>query len=151
MSRPTHKDRFASAFVETTSRHADTYHPPDGMLVSGRRSGSSRLHIDMDDAGRDGLCGVSGLEIECDAVRAADLCPKCLAAWVAANLPTDAQMVEAAKTRFIHEEGNIEVDDNAQVSRADGNPCRGAYVQAWVWVPDEDAKTMVTEKAEAKA
>lgn len=53
--------------------------------------------------------------------------------------PSDAQMVAAAKARFIHDEGDIEVDDNAKISRPDGNPERGAYVQAWVWVRDEDA------------
>jgi hypothetical protein len=35
-----------------------------------------------------------------------------------------------------HDEGVIEIDENARVSDgADG----GAYVQAWVWVSDEDA------------
>jgi hypothetical protein len=32
-----------------------------------------------------------------------------------------------------HEEGEIEIDDQATVSVAD--PTEGAYVQAWVWVP----------------
>jgi hypothetical protein len=31
-----------------------------------------------------------------------------------------------------HEDGQIEVDDNAPISRGDDE---GAYVQAWVWVP----------------
>ena len=148
MSRATHKDRFASAFVESAGKHSDSdaYLPPEDMLVSGRRSGSSRLHIEVDDAGRDGLCGVSGLEIGSESVTEQDLCPKCLAAWITEHLPTDAQMVAAAQTRFIHEEGNIEVDDAAKISRADGNPSRGAYVQAWVWVPDEDGKLMQTKE-----
>jgi hypothetical protein len=30
-----------------------------------------------------------------------------------------------------HEDGQIEVDDDARISVADG----GAYVEAWVWVP----------------
>ena len=34
-----------------------------------------------------------------------------------------------------HDEGEIEVDDNALVSAGDGD---GAYVQAWVWVPSEE-------------
>lgn len=34
-----------------------------------------------------------------------------------------------------HEAGTIEIDDGAPVSLSDG----GAYVQAWVWVDDEDA------------
>lgn len=35
-----------------------------------------------------------------------------------------------------HRDGEIEVDDTAVVSRAEGNPDHGAYVQAWVWVDD---------------
>ncbi len=31
-----------------------------------------------------------------------------------------------------HEEGQIEVDGNARVARGDD---KGAYVEAWVWVP----------------
>lgn len=54
--------------------------------------------------------------------------------------PSDAQMVAAAQRRFARDEGDIEVDDGAKVSRADDNPEEGAYVQAWVWVPDADAR-----------
>lgn len=37
------------------------------------------------------------------------------------------------QARAIHaEEGEIEIDDNAKISRGDD---AGAYVQAWVWVP----------------
>jgi hypothetical protein len=43
---------------------------------------------------------------------------------------------ELAKTQY-HREGEIEIDDNAKVSRGD-DP--GAYVQAWVWIPDPNAK-----------
>jgi hypothetical protein len=52
--------------------------------------------------------------------------------------PTLRQYREAAK-RLHHDEGTCEVDDNAPVSRAVGNPDKGAYVQAWVWVYDVDA------------
>lgn len=45
--------------------------------------------------------------------------------------------VERARAAF-QDEGVLEIDDNALVSRADGNPDHGAYVQAWVWVPDEE-------------
>ncbi len=51
--------------------------------------------------------------------------------------PTDEQYRAAAKAAH-HDEGTLEIDDNAPVSRADGNPDKGAYVQAWVWVSDED-------------
>ena len=40
-----------------------------------------------------------------------------------------------AKAREIYEdEGSVEVDDNAVVSRAKPSE-GGAYIQAWVWVP----------------
>jgi hypothetical protein len=42
----------------------------------------------------------------------------------------------AAARREYQRDGEIEVDDNAQVSRTRGNPDHGAYVQAWVWVSD---------------
>ena len=43
-----------------------------------------------------------------------------------------------------HDEGEVEIDDNAKVSLAmDENGVVGAYVQAWVWVaapekPDDE-------------
>lgn len=48
-------------------------------------------------------------------------------------------MIEAAR-RLYEREGEIEIDDGAKVSRADDNPDAGAYVQAWVWVYDQDAR-----------
>ncbi len=36
-----------------------------------------------------------------------------------------------------HRDGEIEVDDNARVSLGDD---RGAYVEAWVWVPKGENK-----------
>lgn len=36
-----------------------------------------------------------------------------------------------------HDEGVIEIDDTARISRGRDS---GAYVQAWVWVSDDDAK-----------
>jgi hypothetical protein len=35
-------------------------------------------------------------------------------------------------------DGEIEVDSNARISRGDD---RGAYVEAWVWVPDDEDLT----------
>ncbi len=32
-------------------------------------------------------------------------------------------------------DGKVEVDSNARISRGDDH---GAYVEAWVWVPDDD-------------
>lgn len=48
------------------------------------------------------------------------------------NSPSDEYTVIRARTLW-HREGEIEVDPNAVVSRGNDN---GAYVQAWVWVPD---------------
>ena len=56
-------------------------------------------------------------------------------------MPTNKAMIQAAK-KIWHREGEIEIDDKAKVSRAKGNPDSGAYVQAWVWVSDEEAETM---------
>ena len=36
-----------------------------------------------------------------------------------------------------YSEGTLEIDDNAKVSRAEGNEDKGAYVEAWIWVPDQ--------------
>jgi hypothetical protein len=45
------------------------------------------------------------------------------------------------RARDLHQdEGTIEIDDGALVSRAARNPNKGAYVQAWVWVPDADCE-----------
>jgi hypothetical protein len=54
------------------------------------------------------------------------------------NLPTDEQMRAAAKAQY-EDEGSIEIDDDALISRAKPNSDKGAYVQAWVWVYDKDA------------
>lgn len=48
---------------------------------------------------------------------------------------TNEQYVLAAKKLYTSE-GEIEVDANAEVSRGDDD---GAYVQAWVWVPNSVA------------
>jgi ATP-dependent protease HslVU (ClpYQ) peptidase subunit len=39
------------------------------------------------------------------------------------------------RAKKLHKEGELEIDDDAVVSCGDD---RGAYVQAWVWVKDED-------------
>ena len=54
--------------------------------------------------------------------------------------PTRTQMIAAARSLY-QSEGEIEIDDNAKVSRAEGNPDNGAFVQGWVWVSDEEAKS----------
>jgi hypothetical protein len=56
--------------------------------------------------------------------------------------PTDAQYLSAAR-RIHHEDGEVEVDEDSgkmpkgRVSRGDDH---GAYVLAWVWVPDSEAR-----------
>jgi hypothetical protein len=42
-----------------------------------------------------------------------------------------------AKKRF-HDEGFLEIDETAPVSQAEGNPDKGAYVQAWIWIYDAE-------------
>jgi hypothetical protein len=52
--------------------------------------------------------------------------------------PSDKKMRAAAKTQY-HTDGEIEIDDDAEISRSERNEDGGAYVAAWVWVRDEDA------------
>lgn len=48
---------------------------------------------------------------------------------------TDKEIIAEAREMYASD-GEIEIDDNARVSRSDAP---GAYVAAWVWVPfDED-------------
>lgn len=47
---------------------------------------------------------------------------------------TDDQYWKQAKKQY-EQEGSIEIDDLAEVSRGEDS---GAYVQAWVWVSDDD-------------
>ena len=49
--------------------------------------------------------------------------------------PSNRKMIEAARRQY---EGALEIDDGAMINRAEGNPGHGAYVQAWVWVADEE-------------
>jgi hypothetical protein len=50
------------------------------------------------------------------------------------GLKTDEWFRARAKELY-HEEGEVEVECNALVSRGDDE---GAYVEAWVWVPLQD-------------
>lgn len=53
--------------------------------------------------------------------------------------PTVEQYRNAAK-RLHHVEGETEIDEDARISRpAADEPEDRAYVQAWVWVPIEEA------------
>lgn len=49
---------------------------------------------------------------------------------------TTQEYRQAARRRYARD-GEIEIDENAKVSRG-SDP--GAYVQAWVWVPDDEAE-----------
>ncbi len=53
--------------------------------------------------------------------------------------PSDEQYREAARALY-HTDGETEIDLNAPLSKARGNPDKGCYVQAWVWVYDTDAR-----------
>lgn len=58
---------------------------------------------------------------------------------MASHMPT-AWYRRQARTAY-HEEGRIEIDDGAPVSRnSERGVDQGAYVQAWVWVPDPEPK-----------
>ncbi|HEY5177871.1 MAG TPA: hypothetical protein VII95_20140 [Terriglobales bacterium] len=46
-----------------------------------------------------------------------------------------AEWFRTQAKELYHQEGEIEVDNNARVSFGDDN---GAYVQAWVWVPSKE-------------
>jgi len=46
------------------------------------------------------------------------------------------KIINRAKQMY-HREGEIEIDDNARLSEGDDDGC---YVQAWVWVPNEETK-----------
>lgn len=56
--------------------------------------------------------------------------------------PTDRDVIAYAN-ECLQVEGEVEIDDDAtelpkgRVSRNPDNECEGAYVLAWVWVPDE--------------
>ena len=65
------------------------------------------------------------------------------------NHPTDQQVVEYAQ-EVLEREGEIELDDNAAVSRAANNESRGAYVAAWLWVRDEDCQAFLATRKSAK-
>jgi hypothetical protein len=53
------------------------------------------------------------------------------------SLTMDERTRILAEARRLHAvEGELEIDEGARISRAKGNPDGGAYVQAWVWVPD---------------
>lgn len=57
-----------------------------------------------------------------------------------ASTQKDEYYITAAKKKY-QREGEIEIDDDAKISRIDDEEGgKGAYVQAWVWVddPDED-------------
>jgi len=45
-----------------------------------------------------------------------------------------------AAKRLHHQEGTCEVDDRAKVSSKAAGGDAGRYVQAWVWVPDDEAR-----------
>lgn len=46
---------------------------------------------------------------------------------------TTTEWFRSRARELYHEEGEIEIDDEALVSASDS--LEGAYVQAWVWVP----------------
>ena len=53
------------------------------------------------------------------------------------DLPTDDQYIQRARDMY-HSGGEVEVDQQAEVSRAEEGTEEGAYVNAWVWVSKEE-------------
>ena len=51
--------------------------------------------------------------------------------------PTTQAAYRAAAHSVWHRDGEIEIDDDAKISRGSDH---GAYVQAWVWVTNDDLK-----------
>jgi hypothetical protein len=51
-----------------------------------------------------------------------------------ASHPPFEQAIRNQARRMYHEEGTLEIDEDAIVSQSEG----GCFVAAWVWVPDED-------------
>ena len=61
-----------------------------------------------------------------------------------AKRPTDKQYVTAAKVLY-EKEGELEFDTKPGtklVSKAPGNSDKGAYVQCWRWVYDDDVRAV---------
>jgi len=54
--------------------------------------------------------------------------------------PEKAELVRGAAREMYGEDGELEIDSNAQLSCGGGD--QGCYVQAWVWVPYEDVEGM---------
>ena len=80
-------------------------------------------------------------EIAQDVVVECKTCKEVLLAFERSEMdPHMGWFRDEAKKSF-HDEGTIEIDDNARVNCVDGN--EGAYVQAWVWVdaPEEEDKS----------
>jgi hypothetical protein len=55
------------------------------------------------------------------------------------NVQASDEAYRTAARRQYQREGEIEVQDNAVISRSSDPGDPGAYVQAWVWVYEEDA------------
>jgi len=59
----------------------------------------------------------------------------------------EAKLRSQAKAAF-HDEGTLEIDDEAPVSLSEENRGKGAYVQAWVWVRKDGDHTCTACEAE---
>jgi hypothetical protein len=52
--------------------------------------------------------------------------------------PISEKAYRAAAERIHADEGTLEIDDDAKISKSDDPESNGAYVAAWVWVYDDD-------------
>ncbi len=54
------------------------------------------------------------------------------------NPKTDDSWYRRRARDLYHDEGVLEVDENAIVSQVNGQSGKGTYVQAWIWISDSD-------------
>lgn len=108
------------------------YYPAESLTLDGRDATPEELAeynaTEASDAWQAAKTAVVTAVADALDVNAADI-----VALGHADDPTDAATRQRAKDLHA-QEGDVEIDDNAVVSRGNDD---GAYVQAWVWVPDE--------------
>ena len=62
-----------------------------------------------------------------------------------AKRPTNTQYLEAAK-KLYNKDGELEFDamlGTRLVSKAPGNPDKGAFIQCWRWIYDDDVHAVM--------
>lgn len=52
----------------------------------------------------------------------------------------DIRKAKILKARELYASDELEIDDSAQMSEPGDDGDKGVWIQAWVWVPDEENK-----------